>query len=284
MNGQKWGCPALNDRGGIFLEHIGCGSSAVPGCHDFIMIAYVAYGAGYHDIDNKTLKVCEGDVFVINPDVVHCFRSDEDTEFMELFYCYFLPDMLEDIWRSLKINFPDDEDFFSGKASYLYTKDGRNKNMRNTLVHMIDEFSHSPAGYNYMLKSYFTILMTNILRRHRASFNNPVYSQNKTVDEVIRYINYHIAYDITVSDIAEANHISEEYLCRLFKKHTGMTVVEFINKIKMEKVADILKNTDRSIENIADYVNCSTSHLKRLFKRYSGMSMNAYRNKYHYKE
>lgn len=283
MDIPKFECKALADRGGIFLEHIGCANDAISSYHDFVMIAYVAYGTGYHDIDDTTLKVYEGDVFIVNPNVVHCFRSSVDIKYMELFYCYFMPDKIPDIWAALQIDFPDDEDFFSGKSSYLYMKDRQNKNIRNTLVCMLDEFAHSPAGYSYILRSYLTIILTTVLRQHRAAMNNPVYSQNKTVDEIIRYINYHIAYDIKVSDIAEANHLSESYLCRLFKKHTGMTIVEFINKIKMEKVADILKNTDRSIENIADYVNCSTSHLKRLFRNYLGMSMTAYRKKYHYK-
>lgn len=283
MKAEKFEYPSLADRGGIALEHIGCAYNAKPHFHDFVMIAYIAYGNGYHDIDNKEISVCEGDIFVINPNVSHRFRSAEKDTFMELFYCYFLPDILDDIWLPLVRDFPEEIEFFERNIPYLYMKDQKNKNIRNIFVCMIDEFSHSPAGYVNMLKSWFVVMITNILRHNRTAINDPVYNQNKTVDEIIRYINYHIAYDIKVSDIAEANHLSEAYLCRLFKKHTGMTIVQFINKIKMEKVADILKNTDRSIENIADYVNCSTSYLKTLFKKHTGMTMKAYRNKYHYK-
>lgn len=113
--------------------------------------------------------------------------------------------------------------------------------------------------------------------------NNPVFNRNKIVDKTIRYINYNFNFGVRVCDIAEALHLSEEYLCRLFKKHTGMTIKQFIINLKIERIKDLLKNTDRNIESIAVSLNCDQTYLNRLFKKHTGMTLLNYRKKYHYK-
>ena len=86
-----------------------------------------------------------------------------------------------------------------------------------------------------------------------------------------------------LADISEAFHLSEEYLCRLFKKHTGTTIKQFILKLRIEKIKDLLQNTDRSIESIAVSLGCGQEYLSRLFKKHTGMSLLEYRKKHHYK-
>ena len=44
----KFECDVLKERGGIYLEHIGCQQEATQIYHDFVMIAYIAYGSGIH--------------------------------------------------------------------------------------------------------------------------------------------------------------------------------------------------------------------------------------------
>lgn len=70
-------------------------------------------------------------------------------------------------------------------------------------------------------------------------------------------LHYNLNFGVKVIDIAEALHLSEEHLCRLFKMHTGTTIKRFITNLKIEKIKDLLKNTDRSIESIAVSLNCN---------------------------
>lgn len=277
-------CAALNERDGIFLEHSGCFQNAQLMRHDFVMIAYVAYASGYHEIDEKTIPVSDGDIFVINPGTIHRFYAADHVQWMELYYCYFLPERFSKILNRLKEDFPEYIGLFTNNHTpYLHIKDNANKEFRNVFVRMLDEFMHRPTGYRYTLESYFTVLLTKFIRTHKSALNNPVFNQNSLIDEIIRYINYYMYSGITVRQIADKHHISEAYLCRLFKKHTGKTIIQFINSIKIEKVKDILKNTDRPIESISAAMSCSPIYLKRLFKKSTGISMYEYRKKYNFK-
>lgn len=260
------------------------GSSLNIEYHDFVKIAYVAHGEGEYRCDNEIRKITEGDILIINSNVVHSINSSERADFIEMYYCYFRPENFKTFILDLTNDFPELKDFFeSPTLKYLFAIDGSNSEIRNLFVYLIDEYMHCPPGNKHMVKSYFFILMTKILRRHHNAINNPVFNQNRTVDEVIRYINYNLNFGISVHNIAEAFHLSEAYLCRLFKKHMGITLTNYINNLKIEKTKDLLKNTHRSIESLSVSLNCSPTYLKRLFKNHTGMTLMEYRAKYNYK-
>lgn len=284
MNALKWECDALESNDGIFLMHTGRSLAANPIYHNFIMVAYIAYGNGIHKCGDKNIEIGEGDIFIVNPNFIHCLVTSENTQFLEVYYCFFSVDKAKKIWAELRNDFPEFEGFFDNTSlKYLHTKDNSNKEIRSMFVRIIDEFMHCPPGYKSLVNNYIQIIVAQILRRCRRSINNPIFNGNKIVDEIIRYINYNLNFGVKVIDIAEALHLSEEHLCRLFKKHTGVTIKQFITNLKIEKIKDYLKNTDRSIESISVSLNCNQIYLNRLFKKHTGMTLLAYRKKYHYK-
>lgn len=284
METTKWECEALSSGSDIFLMHSGFGDTVKPMYHDYILICYVAFGEGVHHIANREIEISEGDIFMVNPNTVHYFSRTERVQYPELYYCMVSVKKAKKIYSEIKNDFPELKSFFDNSfINYIYAKDNTNKEIRELFVRMIDEFMHPHAGGKSVVDSYLTITVTKILRRYLQAMNNPVFNRNKTVDQVIRYINYNLNYGVTLRDISDAFHLSEEYLCRLFKKHTGTTIKQFILNLRIEKTKDLLRNTDRSIESIAVSLGCGQEYLSRLFKKHTGMSLLEYRKKYHYK-
>ncbi len=284
MEAVNWKIDALEGGSDIFLMHSGLGDTVKPMYHDFVLICYAAFGECVHHIANKQIPVSEGDIFIVNPNVTHYFSRTGRVEYPELYYCMISERKVKEIFKEIKNDFPELKSFFDNSfLSYIYAKDNANKEIRGLFVRMIDEFMTSPQGSKAVLESYLAITVTKILRRYLQAINNPVFNRNKTVDQVIRYINYNFNYGVKLADIAEAFHLSEEYLCRLFKKHTGTTIKQFILNLRIEKIKDLLQNTDRSIESIAVSLGCGQEYLCRLFKKHTGMSLLEYRKKHHYK-
>ena len=89
---------------------------------------------------------------------------------------------------------------------------------------------------------------------------------------------------ISLEEIAEHLHISPSFVCRRFKQFTGMTTSQFINFLRVNKIKDILKNTNKPIKAIPEMFNCNIDYLKKVFKRETGMTMLEYRHKYNYKK
>jgi len=100
------------------------------------------------------------------------------------------------------------------------------------------------------------------------------------IRKVIKYImeNYENTEKISIMDIAQYVCIAPAYLQRIFKTGTGMTIVEYISSVRLEKAKSLLRRTDLSILDIALNVGYSSrQRLFQLFREKEGISPGQYR-------
>ena len=102
--------------------------------------------------------------------------------------------------------------------------------------------------------------------------------ENETIAEVKRILNKSYWEDISINALAEQVYISPSYLCLLFKQETGSTIKEYLTKIRIEKAADLLDQTDRKVIDICyDVGYRDTKYFSRLFRKQIGTSPAEYR-------
>ena len=77
-----------------------------------------------------------------------------------------------------------------------------------------------------------------------------------------------------VRQIADAASLNRSYLCRLFKKEYGDSVFNYLNTIRMEKAAEMLRNDPNLyIQEVAAAVGIGEPfYFTRRFKEYFGVS------------
>ena len=96
--------------------------------------------------------------------------------------------------------------------------------------------------------------------------------------KVIPYLEEHFAEAIPVPDIAAYAALNPQYLMRVFKKETGLSILEYVTELRMKKAAEILRETDWNNELIAERCGyISTNYFIRLFKKHYGMTPGEYR-------
>ena len=109
-------------------------------------------------------------------------------------------------------------------------------------------------------------------------------SISKTVTLAKEYIHAHLRTPLLLEDIADASRISTNYLSTLFKKTTGMTITQYIQKVRIEEAKNMLRYTEEEFIDISNYLCFSShSHFIAVFKKYEGMTPKAYRDKYYQK-
>ena len=87
----------------------------------------------------------------------------------------------------------------------------------------------------------------------------------------IGYINQNIAWDITLEDICRAVNVSKFHLCRRFREHTGMTVMDYILSTRIILAKNELLKTDDSILHISEKCGFSSvSYFCRSFRQRVG--------------
>lgn len=100
------------------------------------------------------------------------------------------------------------------------------------------------------------------------------------MQELLQYIQEHYALPLSLKGLAERYYMSDSALSREFKKETGENFVEYLRKIRLQKVSEALTNTDKTILEIAYACGFSDiSVLNKNFKKVYGMSPGNYRNK-----
>lgn len=102
-------------------------------------------------------------------------------------------------------------------------------------------------------------------------------AQNK-VTEITDYINHHHSDPkLNVSAIALEYEMNVSYLCRIFKKRTGVSILDYIHKCRIEN-AKFMLSTELSIAEISEKVGYNSSlAMIRTFKKYEGITPGKYR-------
>jgi AraC-like DNA-binding protein len=98
------------------------------------------------------------------------------------------------------------------------------------------------------------------------------------IEQVKIFVRGHYTQKIALAEIARAVGISRNYLSHLFKRHSGITVTEFIHRTRMKEAEKLLVNGRRSVSEIAfmvGYQNYRDFH--RNFVKYEKTSPKKYR-------
>ncbi|MDR0396683.1 MAG: response regulator [Oscillospiraceae bacterium] len=127
------------------------------------------------------------------------------------------------------------------------------------------------VGFSRVRKIDFDALpdaLTEGLYALRCGFQ---YSANPQTAAVQAYLCRYMAEPLRVSDIAERFNFSGAYLCTLFKRQTGMTLVHFHQRVRMRWALWLTLNTDDKLRDIALSVGYDDySYFGRLFRRSTG--------------
>jgi len=85
--------------------------------------------------------------------------------------------------------------------------------------------------------------------------------------------NDYSAEPLQIKRLAESAFLSETQFKKLFKQHTGMTVMKYVTKLRMEKALALLTHTDYPLQIIGEKVGYKEpSTFSRKFSQYFGLS------------
>ena len=81
------------------------------------------------------------------------------------------------------------------------------------------------------------------------------------------YISRHICDDLSCDRVASFVNLNPDYLTRLFKKETGLSVSEYVTRSRMIFASELLRTTKRSVSEIALQIGyANPSHFSKVFK------------------
>ena len=126
--------------------------------------------------------------------------------------------------------------------------------MRNYLQELCDTYENPHPGYLLHFSSVLYEFLYELYGNHSEVLSPEVKEKEKKnferMDEILQYIRSHYQEDITLHDAASALHVSHEYFCRLFRKHTGQTFLSYLNAVRTMHFHEDLLRTGASITEL----------------------------------
>lgn len=177
------------------------------------------------------------------------------------------------------------------KNTILKAQDGKSDDVFEYLKRVKDEFSAHRAFRDDVLRGLSLCVISSLVRamdigeeelaharRTRSSATAPEHSDEMA--EVISFIDSSLSTDIGVEKLAALAHMSRSQLYKVFRRHTGMTINEYILHRRVENTVRLLSDTDCSvIEAAYDSGFTSSSGFYKTFRRIVGCSPKEYMKK-----
>ena len=145
---------------------------------------------------------------------------------------------------------------------------------------LTEELTANHLGKSYMLRALLCRFLE-LLESARA-YRSQVHSATLTREEQVVY-KLAKAYRkrTTILTRAEAEKITgycADHVERIVKRHTGMTLSEYGRLFLLQKAAQLLKDSDRSVGSICEELGYSNrTYFNRIFMQHYGLTPSEYR-------
>lgn len=119
-----------------------------------------------------------------------------------------------------------------------------------------------------------------LAREDRASGAAPAKSDNEGFNRLLMYVDSHYTEQLILKDLADRYFINQTYCSELFRKVTGTSFSDYVNRRRLEKAAEWLTDSDMPVDRIAEQLGYKDAYyFNRVFKKYYGTAPTRYRER-----
>ena len=102
--------------------------------------------------------------------------------------------------------------------------------------------------------------------------------EERSILLITRYLQEHLAEEISLSILAEEFHLSAQYISQLFKSEIGVGFLAYLTNIRMEQAKKLLLSTSLSIAEVSEQSGYSDYRVfTKVFKKAEGITPSQYR-------
>lgn len=225
----------------------------------------VTGGIAYAAIGNKKYKVKKGELLYLRPDIFHCIKPDlnDPLKFISVHFSFTNVEFHNNEWKikDEKDGLPlQDVQFLDNYYS-----------VKNLMKSMLEVWFEKFPDYEFVSKTMLQRILFKIFRNVEAK--SPNYSNSLKVKKVIKVMTENIEKKITLSELSKLVNLSPTYLSKIFKKTTGYSIIEFFNKMKIDKAKELIIEGDKKVKEVAEILGYKDEfYFSRIFKKIAGVS------------
>lgn len=174
---------------------------------------------------------------------------------------------------------PANASTFAPLAHALLEDDRSADEVRTAQVHFQQVPVMEPVRYEAALSLLRSFALQLGENAHRLLFAHATHEPDAVRNAKI-FIHAHLAEPMTLDVVASAVNVSPFHFCKIFKRSTGLTFTDFVNRARVEKAKRMLMKPAARITEVAYDVGFqSLSHFNRSFRRIASESPTEFRGR-----
>jgi AraC-like DNA-binding protein len=277
------------------LNGIGFGVSAHPGfearadrrmhTHDVVEINYFVAGRGTHYLGGHAFPARPGSLGIIHYTQRHGFLTDEPMDIINVFLDlqrFALPDLGEELSRALYRILPMHPSLRHRRDQFVQLQFEPGGPQEIPQRGMLAEQDAGAPGYREAMRSQLRLLLIACARQAERQGAYPLLDEvgetEHKVETLRRELDADPAGAVSLDALARRLDWSKPHLCRAFKRHTGSTITEYLQRQRIAAAMARLRTTRDRVTEIA--LACGfndQSYFNRAFRAVVGSSPRAYR-------
>lgn len=250
----------------------------IPDTHNFRELVYVDKGSITVKAENYEGPLCDNQIIIHRQNERHSITCDADTT----------PDV---IVIGFECSCPE-LDIFSGMPTLVTPE------LKKLLARALNEGmsvfappyntpylkdmkkrSVYPYGADQLIKLYLEEFLILLIRTAKESNNlaNSENVQTVSVDRIWQYVNEHYSEKISLDNLCFLFGTNKTTLCRDFKKVYGVTLLNYINTLKIKDAKRLLRGGNLSVTEVSEKCGFNSVHyFCRFFTKQTGLSPKKY--------
>lgn len=228
-------------------------------CHNSYEIYYMNSGKRTMLLEQKFYELLPGDVLLLCPNVPHKGAATDaheklGIEFSKKFLDYYFTEpMQKELLSCYKYNLIRlnryEQQQFKALYSNIYS-------------------DHKNGGLYSAALAQMLVMLDNAGKKHELETQPQSFTtHSKRIRSILEYIEENYRNIKSIDEIAEYTYLDKSYLCRLFKKETNMTIMDYLYNCRIQQACERLASKNEPISLVAQ--NCgfeNTSHFIKMFK------------------
>lgn len=252
------------------------GSLGVMHFHYDLEFLYITNGALCCYTENEILHAYKGDIIFFNSRVPHrCDVIEDKTTYITLQFAnpaHVIDSLKYLIMYLTKTDYP----------YHIFKKDDNNTQyLSDKITGLLSDSKYKDRIHDYlMIAKKFEIIaflhQNNLITDESSLIDT---KSIKTILPILDYLHENYQHSITLNDISNSFHLHSNYICKLFKKTTGVTMTDYLNYVRINKAERLLRD-GLSIVEVAELTGFSSqSYFNKVFKKYFYCAPSKYKTK-----
>ncbi len=264
-------------------SHKGKGQMSSSHVHDVIEFLYCMEGEAEAFLGIKRYCFGAGDLLVINSNETHRVTSLSDgvTKYAVV---QFEPEILRaggehnlasKYMMPFKISNSHNRRVFGAEDFGFGFTEG-------IINEILSEYEKKEYGFELAIRSAISRLFLRVLRAwyKEGEMISTKENDDMIMEKVFSYVEQNYMDEVFATSAARISGMSYSYFSRFFKKSAGMSFTEYLNSVRVEKAAEMLLSTSKTVTEIAmDSGFSSTSYFIARFKAQKNTTPASYRAK-----